>query len=86
VNEPGNNFFSVPLSPRRRLEYQRLLPTQIANGSSAWRGWRLQEYVITKLFHFANIVLLIDAKALIDYRVEFGFLERLGQIVMSPAV
>src|SRR5436309_2428619 len=58
--------------------YRRRLRTDLPHGGAG--GY--EEYVITKLFHVANIVLLIDAKPLIDSRVEFGFLERLGQIVM----
>ena len=83
MNEPGNNFFSRPAFSKEKnwninVCYQRRLRTDLPHGGAG--GY--EEYVITKLFHFANIVLLIDAKALIDYRVEFGFLERLGQIVM----
>src|SRR5213080_200866 len=77
VEELCDDVFFVAASPAmRKIRSQSAL--DLPHGGAG--GY--EEYVITKLFHFANIVLLIDAKALIDYRVEFGFLERLGQIGM----
>jgi len=83
VDKPGNNFlsrsaFSQEENWNINIRYQRRLGSDLPHR----RTGGYEEHVVTKLFHLANVVLLIDAKALIDDGVEFGLLKGLGQIIM----
>src|SRR5579864_280196 len=43
-----------------------------------------EEHIVTEFLDFSRISLLILTEALIDNRIEFGFLKGLGEVILRP--
>src|SRR5215472_7188522 len=82
VNQPRQHFLAGAAFTEQQnrdvdVGDQRRLRADLAHG----RAGGDEEDVVAKFLDFAGIVLLIRAQALIDHRVEFRFLERLGDVI-----
>ena len=83
VNQPRHHFLAGAALPQHQdrnidIRDQRCLRANLAHG----RTGRHEKYVVVKFFDFARQILLVLAQALVDDRVQFGFLKRLGQVIV----
>ena len=83
VNQPRQDFFAGSALPEQKhgnidVRHQGSLGTDLAHG----RTGRDEKDVVGKLFDFAAERLFALAEAEVEDGVEFGFLKRLGQIIL----
>ena len=83
VNKPRNYFFSSAALAQHQYRNvhvgnQSHLRTDLPHAGAG----RDEKIFVREFFHFARIILLVLAQTRINHRVQFSFLERLGDVVL----
>ena len=83
VNQPRHDFlartaFSQHQHRNVDVRNQRSLRTKLAHHRTGGD----KEHLIADFFHFARIILLIGPQTLVDDRIQFALLKRLGQVIV----